>query len=390
MRLAEFILQDMEAILAEWEAFAATLLPAAAGLTSLALRDHAQHILQAVAKDLTTTQTREAQSEKSKGRAPKVAGAPETAAETHAVLRARTGFDINQLVAEYRALRASVLRRWMDAGPLGQFGMEDLIRFNEAIDQAVAESVGHFYAQVEQTRNLLLGMLGHDMRSPLNTILATSSYLAALNAGEQVSVSAARLIRSGAAMQTLLDDLVDFNRTKLGLGVKVVPSDIDLAEVVTDELEQLRGAHPGRRIELSASGDSRGRWDAARVQQMVRNLVSNAIRYGSSDTAVRVALRGEEAEVRVEVANTGLTIDPLALSQLFDPLKRGAAYGDSHDACGGLGLGLFIVREIAKAHGGDVEARSDAGETAFAVRLPRHRGRQSVEHAAAADGPGAA
>jgi signal transduction histidine kinase len=341
-------------------------------MTSLALRDHAQHILEAVATDLTTPQTLEAQSEKSKGRAPKVAGAPETAAQTHAVLRARTGFDITQLVAEYRALRASVLRRWMDAGPRDQRGMEDVIRFNEAIDQAVAESVGHFHAQVEQSRNLLLGMLGHDMRSPLNTILTTSSCLAALNAGEQVSVSAARLILSGAAMQTLLDDLVDFNRTKLGLGMKVVPSDIDLAAVVTDELEQLRGAHPSRRIELAAIGSSRGRWDGARLQQLVRNLVSNAIRYGSPDTAVRVALHGEEAEVRVEVTNSGLTVDPSALSQIFDPLKRGAEHGDSNDALGGLGLGLFIVREIARAHGGDVEARSDGGETTFAVRLPRH------------------
>src|SRR5690348_16104924 len=100
MRLAEFILRDMEAILAEWEAFAATLLPTAEGMTPLALRDHAQHILEAVARDLTITQTREAQSEKSKGRALTVAGAPETAAQTHAVLRARSGFDINQLVAE--------------------------------------------------------------------------------------------------------------------------------------------------------------------------------------------------------------------------------------------------------------------------------------------------
>jgi signal transduction histidine kinase len=372
MRLAEFILHDMGVILAEWEAFAATLLPAAAGMTPLALRDHAQHILEAVAKDLTTAQTREAQSEKSKGRAPKVAGAPETAAQTHAVLRARSGFDINQLVAEYRALRASVLRLWIDACPLDQPGVDDVIRFNEAIDQAIAESVGHFHAQVERTRNLLLGMLGHDMRSPLNTILTTASYLAALNAGEQVSVSAARLIRSGAAMQALLDDLVDFNRTKLGLGVKVVPSDIDLAAVVTDELEQLRGAHPNRQIELVATGDSRGRWDGARLQQLVRNLVSNAIRYGSPDTAVRVALHGYEAEVRIEVTNNGPTIGPSALGQIFDPLKQGSAQGDSQDARGGLGLGLFIVREIAAAHDGEVEVRSDGGETTFAVRLPRH------------------
>jgi hypothetical protein len=94
----------------EWEAFAATLLPGAAGMTPLALRDHAQPILEAVAKDLRTPQSREAQSEKSKGRARTLPGASATAAQTHAVLRARSGFDINQLVAEYRALRASVLR----------------------------------------------------------------------------------------------------------------------------------------------------------------------------------------------------------------------------------------------------------------------------------------
>jgi signal transduction histidine kinase len=371
MRLAELILHDMEAILAEWEAFAATLLPAAEGMTPLALRDHAQPILEAVAKDLATPQTREAQSEKSKGRAPKVAGAPETAAQTHAVLRARSGFDINQLVAEYRALRASVLRLWIDASPLDRNGVEDIIRFNEAIDQAVAESVGHFHAQVERTRNLLLGMLGHDMRSPLSTILTTASYLAALNVGDQVSVAAARLIRSGASMQALLDDLVDFNRTKLGLGVKVVPSDVDLAAVVADELDQLRGAHPNERIELTVTGDHRGRWDGARLQQLLRNLVSNAIRYGSPNTPIRVALRGEEADVRLEVTNSGPALDPPALGELFDPLTRGPAQGDSRDARGGLGLGLFIVREIAKAHGGEVEVRSDGGETIFAVRLPR-------------------
>lgn len=372
MRLAEFIRQNMEAILAEWEAFAATLLPASAGMTPLALRDHAQSILEAVATDLCTAQTREEQSEKSKGRTPKVEGAPETAAQTHAVLRARHGFDINQLVAEYRALRASVLRLWIDASPVDPPGMEDVIRFNEAIDQAVAESVCHFHAQGERARNLLLGMLGHDMRSPLQTIQATASYLVALNAGEHVSLAAARLIRSGASMRALLDDLVDFNRTKLGLGIRVMPSDLDLAAVAADELEQLRGAYSDRWIELVTTGDTGGRWDGARVQQLLRNLVANAIQHGSFGAPIRVALRGEEADVRLEVTNSGATIDPPALSQIFDPLKRYSAQADSQDARDGLGLGLFIVREIALAHGGEVEVRSDGGETTFAVRLPRY------------------
>lgn len=374
MRLAEFILHDMEAILAQWEEFAATLLPAAANLNSLALRDHAQHILEAVAKDLSSPQAREAQSEKSKGRAPKVEGAPETAAQTHAVLRARSGFDINQLVAEYRALRASVLRLWTDFSPLDQTAFEDMIRFNEAIDQAVAESVGHFHRTVEGYRNLLLGMLGHDMRTPLNAIVITASYLSALNAGEEVSEAAARLIRSGASMQALLEDLTDFNRTNLGLGLKVDPSEIDLAKAAEDELEQLRAAHPDRQIEFAASGDTRGRWDAARVQQILRNLVSNAIRYGSPDMPVRVTLRGEPSGVRLEVSNSG-HIDPSEVDQIFDPLRRGAAERASHEARDGLGLGLFIVREIAKAHGGEVHAHCEGEQTTFAVSLPRQQAR---------------
>lgn len=370
MRLAEFILHRKEDILADWEAFAATLLPAAATMTPLALRDHAQEILEAVAKDLTTPQTRKAQAEKSRGEAPKE-GTQKTVAETHAVLRAQSGFDINQLVAEYRALRASVLRLWIDASPLDEPGVEDIIRFNEAIDQAVAESVGHFHAQIERARNLLIGMLGHDMRSPLNSILMTASHLAALNAGEPISAAAARLIRSGESMRALLDDLVDFNRTWLGLGIKVVPSDIDLAAVVADELDELRAAHPDRRLDLEVTGDTHGRWDGGRLKQVLRNLVSNAVKFGSSDTPVRVALRGEETDVRLDVTNNGPPVDPSALGQIFEPLRRGSAPDDSHDPGGGLGLGLFIVREIAGAHGGEVEVRSGGTETTFSVRLPR-------------------
>jgi signal transduction histidine kinase len=372
MRLAAFIADNLEAILAEWETFAATLLPAAAGLTSLALRDHASQILEAVAHDLTTPQTRDEQAEKSKGRAAAATGAAETAAQTHAILRAKGGFDINQLVAEYRALRASVLRLWMDASPLEATSVDDIIRFNEAIDQAVAESVGHFHGQVERARDLLLGMLGHDMRSPLSTILATASHLAALNAGDQVSTAAARLIRSGASVQALLDDLVDFNRTKLGLGINVVPSDVDLAVSVADEVEQFRGAHPHRQIDLAVTGDCRGQWDGPRFQQSLRNLVSNAIQYGAPETPLRVALRGEEADVRLEVTNTGPPVEPSALKEIFDPLKRAVARGDRDDRRS-LGLGLFIVRAIAMAHGGDVEVVSEGGKTTFSMRIPRHK-----------------
>src|SRR6185436_11989508 len=295
MRLAEFILSDMEAIVVEWEAFAGSQFPTGANPTRLTLRDHAQQILEAVAKDLLTPQTQQAQADKSKGRAFKLSGAPETAAETHATLRAKSGFDINQLVGEYRALRASVLRRWTDACQPDNPGLEQIGRFNEAIDQAIAESISFFSAEVDQARNLLLGMLGHDMRSPLNTIQVTATYLAALNAGAEVSAAASRLIRSGASMQALLDDLTDFSRNKLGLGINISLANADLSALFADELDQLRGGHPGRQMNLEVAGDTRGRWDGPRLQQLLRNLVSNAIKYGVPGAPVRVLLTGEKA-----------------------------------------------------------------------------------------------
>jgi signal transduction histidine kinase len=370
MRLSDFILHDMEPILAEWEAFAATLLPAAAGLSPSDLRDDAQRILEAVAKDLNTAQTRAEQSAKSRGLAIAVEGAPETATQTHAILRARDGFNINQLVAEYRALRASVQRLWAANAPLDHASLEDMIRFNEAIDQAITESVAHYHRTVQHSRNLLLGMLGHDMRTPLNAIMMTASYLASLSTEREIATAKDRLVRGGASIQALLDDLTDFNRTNFGLKLKVVPSEVELVQAASDELDQLRAAHPGRRIELFSTGNTHGRWDGARVQQVLRNLVTNAIRHGSPDTPIRVLLRGEQPDLRVEVSNNG-HIDPSEFQQIFESFAKRTAEGAGLVAHEGLGLGLYIVSEIAKAHGGDVEARCEGEQTTFAVRLPR-------------------
>lgn len=371
MRLADFISRDIEPILTQWEAFATTLEPAAANMGSLGLRNHAQQILQAVAKDLQTSQTRDAQREKSLGRAPVLIDATETAAQTHALLRARAGFNINQLAAEYRALRASVLRLWMDDCAPEVPDLDDVIRFNEAIDQALAESVAFFTAQVEQSRNLLLGMLGHDMRSPLQAIHVTASYLEALNAGERVSEAAGRLIRSGARMQALLDDLTDYNRTNLGLGINVRATSVDLADVLADEVDELRAVNPDKQIELQVSGDLQGFWDGRRLQQLLGNLVLNAIKYGAQDAPVRVVVSGDVTHVRIEVKNRGHAIEHATLARIFDPLTRGPDYQGEGDESGSLGLGLYIASEIAKSHHGAIEARSDERETSFSVSLPR-------------------
>ncbi|WP_263772965.1 sensor histidine kinase [Propionivibrio soli] len=367
-RLADFIGHNIEPIVAQWEAFARIQLPAAAKMGTLTLRDHAEEILQAIAKDLREPQSREQQSQKSKGLAPMVGNAPETAAQTHALLRAHSGFDVRQLAAEYRALRASVLRLWMDDCGANVPHLDDVIRFNEAIDQALAESLDFFTVRVEQSRNLFLGMLGHDLRSPLQSIQMTATYLGALNVGEEISAAAKRLIGSGARMHALLDDLLDFNRAQLGLGISVTPTPVDLASLCADEVNELCSAYPGQTIELQVTGDVRGTWDGRRLRQLLSNLVINAVKYGDPGTPVHVRLIGEGNPIRIEVSNTGEAIDSDVLESLFEPLRRGVHDGSDRSS---LGLGLYIAREISKAHGGDVEAHSDHGETVFRVRLPR-------------------
>jgi signal transduction histidine kinase len=350
MRLADFILRNTERITSEWEAFAATRLPAARSMTRLALRNHIAHILNAIAKDISEPQTDAEQRAKSHGNAP--AGAAETAAQTHGLLRAKSGFDIIQMTSEYRALRASVLRLWMQACEPEPPHRDDVIRFNEAIDQALAESVAFFSERIEQQRNLFLGMLGHDMRTPLQAIQMTATYLGRLNAGEKVTDAATRLVASGKRMQALLDDLVDFNRVNLGLGITVNRGPVDLAQLVALEVSQLQAAHPGRLIELSITGQTSGSWDATGLQRMLDNLVGNALKYGRQDAPVQVVVTGDVDGVVIEVRNQGEYLDSQTLESLFDPLRRGPHQEDGRSAVAGLGLGLFISRQIARAHGG--------------------------------------
>lgn len=371
MRLADFIIRDIELIIAEWQAFAATQLPAAEMMSPLSLRDHADGILQAMALDLATPQTGADQLAKSHGKVPCRADAPHTAAQTHGVLRAQSGFDINQIVAEYRALRASVLRLWFEACGTQPPHLDDVVRFNEAVDQALADSVAFYNEQVQRSRNLFLGMLGHDMRTPLQAIVMSAGYLGKIVAGAAVAQCAARLVKSAQRMQTLLDDLVDYNRVNLGLGIPVKRHPADIEELFEEEVALARAAHPDRNITLQVAGDTKGLWDGTCLRRMLDNLVSNALKYGSRHSPVRVIVNGQAKQVSVEVHNEGASLDPQALEGLFDPLKRGMHLEEPHGDDRGLGLGLYIAREVAKAHGGEIRARSSEGTTVFVASLAR-------------------
>lgn len=370
MRLADFIDTNMPAILAEWELFASTLFPAAGAMDAASLRDHAEQMLQAMVRDLRMPQTRLEQSEKSKGRAPELYGAAETAAQTHALLRAADGFTIRQLVAEYRALRASVLRLWRVAGADAPNAMEDALRFNEAVDQAIAESVDFFTNEVDRWRALLLGVLGHDLRGPLNAILLTAQLISALSAGTPLSTHTDVLLHSGERMKQLLNDLLDYNRASLDIGLWVTPKPVDLATVCREEIELLRAALPESTIEFASDDIMQGSWDPSRIKQVVSNLVTNAEKYGDSASVIHVNLCGDESHIHLSVENTGPSIPKELITTMFEPLQRHGGT-DSQRERVSLGLGLFIVREVARAHGGDATVMSSDGKTRFTVTLPK-------------------
>lgn len=366
-KLADFIERNTDLIVAAAVEFARSL-EVGAPLTESTLRDHLPEIVNAIVLDLRTPQTRAEEIEKSEGRAPVVAGRARSAAGTHAVHRAHSGYSVSNIVSEYRALRASVLRLWADA-PERVAAPDDITRFNEAIDEALAESVSHFSAEVERWRNIFLGVLGHDLRSPLNAIVMTSEMIARMAVDAPIAAAAQRLIRSGARMGELLDKLLVYNRAQLGGGFRIEKADVDLALACREEIEMLQSAMPGARILFDAPSSLRGMFDGGRIRETLGNLVVNAAKYGTPGGHIRVDLRDDGSGVEVVVVNFGPPIAPEMFDVMFEPLRRGNTTGGESDQTS-LGLGLFIVSQIAQAHGGTVRGESADGKTTFRLHLP--------------------
>jgi signal transduction histidine kinase len=384
MRLADFILANREPILAEWEAFARTCAPAGGTMDIVALRDHANEMLTAIAADLATPQNRLAQSEKSKGRALAADPATATAAGEHGAGRAESGFTVAQMVAEYRALRASVIRQWTKArGELGRPEVEDLTRFNEAIDQSLAESVTRYEEGVQQAKETFLAILGHDLRTPLGAIAMSAAFMVETGELEEPHRTlVARIASSAKRSLTMVGDLLDFTRSRLGGGIPIVRVEMNLGKLVHDVVDEISAAHPGCSIQVDTRGEQRGEWDAARIGQALGNLVGNAVQHGAHDTPVIVEVSGDAEEVAVAVHNGGVPIPPEQLDGIFNPMKaqRTARPASERGPTGSLGLGLYIAERIICAHDGRIEVESSAaGGTRFTVHLPRRAEPTAVE-----------
>ncbi len=373
MRLAEFIRDYQDAILCNWDAFARSNEPAALAMDGMALRNHAAQMLAAIAADLGTVQTRTQQVDKSLARGP--AGEADSAAASHGAARLISGFTIEQVLAEYRALRASVLRLWSDQGCRGlPTDSDDITRFNEAIDQALAASVARYSAMINHAQHLFLAILAHDLRNPLNTTVMASSYLmrvAALAPAHAAMV--ARIHRSGLRMGRLVDDLIDYTRTHLGTALPMTLSKANLGVICRGTVDELRLAYPERAIAFEADAELDGIWDEGRIAQVFSNLLGNALQHGSPDQPIGMRLVSGSSDIIVRIHNRGKPIAPAAIAMIFDPLVRFAdPDAHPHGSENSLGIGLYIARAIIEAHGGAIAVTSDAvSGTTFSVRLPR-------------------
>jgi signal transduction histidine kinase len=222
---------------------------------------------------------------------------------------------------------------------------------------------------VERESELLVSWLGHDLRNPLSTILAGIEMLEARPCDERERILLHRLHGSAERMSRMIDQLLDFARSRLGGGIPIERRSLDLGELcaeVIGELEQAtRIAIPLERI-----GDCTGEWDRDRLAEVISNLVGNALQHGERGTTT-LSVDGRESEVELTCRNHGAPIPGELMTHLFDPFHGGRSHTTRSS---GLGLGLYIVARIIEQHGGRISVSSSSDGTCFNVRLPRRAG----------------
>ncbi len=243
-----------------------------------------------------------------------------------------------------------------------------------AIANHVAAAVARFesLAELQDTvrfNEMFTGILGHDLRNPLAAIITSARLAMTRDSSERLRRPLARILSSGDRMTRMIDQLLDFTRVRLGGGIPVAPVEIDLAALVRQVMDELDEANPEMTLRLACSGDTFGRWDPDRLSQVFSNLVANAVRHGEAAHGVDVTVDGQaEGNVQVTVHNMG-SIPARRLPKLFEPLAGASRRPEKSQ---GLGLGLFITRQLVRVHGGSIEVRSDEPSgTTFTVTLPR-------------------
>jgi signal transduction histidine kinase len=278
------------------------------------------------------------------------------------------------MVSEYRALRASVIKHWVaQHKTLASTDVADLTRFNEAIDQAVTESVAHYTKTINNSRNLFLGILGHDLRNPIG-----AASMAARRMGQSATTDSrqakvfSEIIRTTDRATRILDDLLDLTRSSFGADIPLKKSNTSMADLCEEIAEELREIHEKWQVEVALEGDPEGFWDPAGMGQVLSNLISNAIQYSDASSPITVTILGNDPKtVNVNVHNFGTPISAKNQKIIFQSWMRGQVPEERAH----LGLGLYVTKLIVEAHGGEITVTSDEKSgTTFTVQLPRRQG----------------
>lgn len=372
VRLPQFILGNTDRIITEWEDFARTLVPSGSTASPLALRDHIHEILSFIVKDISSGQTLDEEITKSHGEKKEEPG--DTAAETHAALRLAGGFDMGQMISEYRALRSSIIKLWRSSGPvMDDVDFLDMTRFNESIDQALTESASFYSTKTLKSKDIFVGILSHDLRSPLHAISLSAELM--MNAGlanARQTMLTRNIMESSSRISRLIENLIDVTRARLGSGLQIVRTNMDIGLVGHQIVDEVRTTHPENKITLDLAPCLEGNWDKARIGQVFANLLGNAVQYGFKDYPIRVAVESDRDAVSITVHNHGLPIHPEKIGGIFDPLTRAGEPSGDGATSANLGLGLFITHEIVLAHGGTIAVTSLPEQgTKFTARFPR-------------------
>jgi two-component system sensor histidine kinase/response regulator len=229
----------------------------------------------------------------------------------------------------------------------------------------------HDRTETLRLNEMFSALLAHDLRSPLSAILASARLLERRSEDKGALEAAARIITSGNRMARMIEDMLDLARARLGGGIVVKREPTDFKALVEKVLREHQSAAPERVIEAGYRGDLAGDWDSERIAQAASNLIGNAVKHGSAGTPIRVSLDGTlPGEVTLTVQNGGTIPDDI-LPHLFDPFRGSQGQSRRGD---GLGLGLYIVSQIVRAHDGVVDVKTGKDGTSFCVRLPRSFG----------------
>jgi signal transduction histidine kinase len=277
----------------------------------------------------------------------------------HALQRLGYGVDLATLTREY-----AVERRVLAAEARDHATTDELFALHAGMDEAILAAVRRYMEARERARDRFIGILGHDLRTPLNAIgMAAGVLLADPDEGRRKLGQTIQ--RSTDRMSRLVRDVIDFARTNIGEGIPLALVECDLGDVCEQVVGELRVVHPRRRITVEVTGELVGYFDADRALQAISNLVGNALQHGEDPIEV-VAYEAEDRHsITTLVRNRGRVIPAEDRERLFDPYQRGTG------PAAGLGLGLYIVQQIALAHGARCEVTSDEDTTTVAIVWPR-------------------